>query len=56
MRISANRINLLNAVKTAMRALGNMKDIPELSSLLLEADSNTGLITVTGTDANTQIQ
>ena len=56
MKISANRVNLLNAVKTASRALGNMKDIPELSNLLFEADANTGIITVTGTDIHTQIQ
>lgn len=56
MKISANRVNLLNAVKTAIRALGNIKDLPQLSSLLFEADANTGMITVTGTDAHTQIQ
>lgn len=56
MRITANRINLLNAVKTAMRAMGNLKELPELSTLLFEADSNTGIITITGTDTNTQIQ
>ena len=56
MRISANRINLSNAVKTALKAMGNMKDIPELSSLLFEADANTGIITITGTDTHTQIQ
>lgn len=56
MKISVNRVKLLNAVKTATRALCNMKDIPELGSLLLEANSDSGLITVTGTDGNTQIQ
>lgn len=56
MKISVNRVKLLNAVKTATRALCNMKDIPELGSLLLEANADSGLITVTGTDGNTQIQ
>lgn len=56
MRITANRITLLNAIKTAMRALGNLKDLPELSSLLFETDANTGIITITGTDTHTQIQ
>lgn len=56
MKISVNRVKLLNAVKTATRALCNMKDIPELGSLLFEANSDSGLITVTGTDGNTQIQ
>ncbi len=56
MRITANRITLFNAIKTAMRALGNLKDLPELSSLLFEADANTGIITITGTDTHTQIQ
>ena len=56
MKISANRTNLLNAVKTALRATCNMKDLPELNNLLFEADADTGIITVTGTDAQTQIQ
>ena len=56
MKISANRTNLLSAVKTALRATCNMKDLPELNSLLFEADADTGIITVTGTDAQTQIQ
>lgn len=56
MKISVNRVKLLNAVKTATRALGNMKDLPELGSLLFEANADSGLITVTVTDGNTQIQ
>lgn len=56
MRISANRLNLLNAVKTAQRALGDFKITPELGSLLFEADANTGIITITGTDTQTQIK
>ena len=56
MKIIANRTNLLNAVKMAQRALGDFKIIPELGSLLFEADANTGIITITGTDTHTQIK
>ncbi len=56
MRITANRINLLNAVKTALKAAGSRNDLPELNGLLFEADANSGIITVTGTDIHTQIQ
>lgn len=56
MKIIANRINLLNAVKMAQRALGDFKIIPELGSLFFEADANTGIITITGTDTHTQIK
>lgn len=56
MRITANRINILNAVKTALKAVGNRNDLPELNGLLFEADANSGTITVTGTDTHTQIQ
>ena len=56
MKIVANRINLLNAVKTAQRALGDFKVIPELGCLLFEADANTGIINITGTDTHSQIK
>lgn len=56
MKLTADRVQLFNAVKTALKATGNRKDMPALSGLLFEADAHTGMITVTGTDTHTQIQ
>lgn len=56
MKLTADRVQLFNAVKTALKATGSRKDIPALSGLLFEADAHTGMITVTGTDTHTQIQ
>lgn len=56
MRITANRKNLLQAVRTALKAVGNEQVLEELSGLLVEADEATGIITVTGSDIRTQIQ
>ena len=56
MKLTADRVQLFNAVKTALKATGNRKDMPALSGLLFEADAHSGLITVTGTDTHTQIQ
>ncbi len=56
MNFIANRTNLHKAVKNAMRAISNNKSIPELNGLLFEADANSGIISITGTDIQTQIQ
>lgn len=56
MNFIANRINLHKAVKTALRATTSVKSIPELNGLLFEADANSGIISITGTDIQTQIQ
>ena len=56
MKLTADRVQLFNAVKTALKATGNRKDMPALSGLLFEADAHAGMITVTGTDTHTQIQ
>lgn len=56
MKLTADRVQLFNAVKTALKATGSRKDMPALSGLLFEADAHTGMITVTGTDTHTQIQ
>ena len=56
MKLTADRVQLFNAIKTALKATGNRKDMPALSGLLFEADAHTGMITVTGTDTHTQIQ
>ena len=56
MKLTADRVQLFNAVKTALKATGSRKDMPALSGLLFEVDAHTGMITVTGTDTHTQIQ
>ena len=56
MKLTANRMALLQAVKTALKAVGNRKDKPELSGLLFEADANSGIISIIGTNTHTQIQ
>lgn len=56
MKLTADRVQLFNAVKTALKATGTRKDMPALSGLLFEADAHSGMITVTGTDTHTQIQ
>ena len=56
MNFIANRTALYKAVKTAMRAISNFKGISELNGLLFEADVNSGIISITGTDIQTQIQ
>ncbi len=56
MNFIANRTTMHKAVKNAMRAISNNKSIPELNGLLFEADANSGIISITGTDIQTQIQ
>lgn len=56
MKILTNRKKLLYAIKTAMKTVVEQKNNPELSGLLLEADVDSGIITITGTDIHTQIQ
>ena len=56
MKITANRKNLLQAVRTALKAVGNEQVIEELGGLLIEAEEATGIISVTGSSIHTQIQ
>ena len=56
MRITANRKNLLQAVRTALKAVGNENVLEELSGLLVEAEESTGIISITGSSIHTQIQ
>ena len=56
MRISANRKNLLQAVRTALKAVGNEEVMEELGGLLIEAEKSTGIISITGSSIHTQIQ
>ena len=56
MKITANRKNLLQAVRTALKAVGNEQVIEELGGLLIEAEEATGIISITGSSIHTQIQ
>ena len=56
MKITANRKNLLQAVRTALKAVGSEQVMEELSGLLIEAEESTGIISITGSSVHTQIQ
>lgn len=56
MRFTANRLLLLEAVKTVLKTVSNNKDVPEISGVLVEADADTGILSLTGTDIRTHIQ
>ena len=56
MKITANRKNLLQAVRTALKAVGNEDVMEELGGLLVEAEESTGIISITGSCIHTQIQ
>lgn len=56
MKFTVNRSELLEAVKTALRAVSANKIIPVLSGVLIEADADNGTLSVIGTDIRTQIQ
>lgn len=56
MRFTANRELLYEAVKTVLKTVSPNKDIPEISGVLIEANAETGVLTLTGTDVRTHIQ
>ncbi len=56
MKFTVNRLEMLDAVKTAQKAVSVNKNIPAISGLLVEADAENGVISVIGTDIRTQIQ
>lgn len=56
MQFTANRLLLLEAVKTVLKVVRPNRDIPEIAGVLIEADASAGLLTVTGTDIRTHIQ
>ncbi len=56
MNLTANRKSLLKAIKTAIKSVSKLKEIPELNGILLEADAESGVISATGTNAITQVQ
>lgn len=56
MKFSANRQAMMDAVKTVLKAVGNNKDIPQISGILVEANADAGILTLTCTDIRNQIQ
>lgn len=56
MRFTANRLLLLEAVKTVLKIVSKNKDIAEISGILIEADADSGVLSLTGTDIRTHIQ
>lgn len=56
MRFTVNRTEMLDAVKTALRAVSANKAIPSVSGVLIEADADNGVLSIIGTDIRTQIQ
>ncbi len=55
MKFTAQRTELLNAVKIAIKAVNTTSPLKEIIGLLFEVNENTGLISITGTDVATQI-
>lgn len=56
MKFTANRLLMYQAVKTVLKTVKQNKEIPEIGGILIEADSNSGILTLTGTDVRTHIQ
>lgn len=56
MKFSVNRLLLYEAVKTVLKVVSKSKEIPEISGVLMEADAERGILTLTGTDIRTHIQ
>ena len=56
MKFTANRLLLYEAAKTVLKTVRQNKEIPEISGILIEADAESGILTLTGTDIRTHIQ
>lgn len=56
MKFTANRKLLEEAAKTVLKIVRPSKEIPEIAGVLIEADEDSGLLTLTGTDVRTHIQ
>lgn len=56
MKFTVDRIGMLNAVKKATKALPKMSPMPELTGIKFDVNSDSGMVSVTCTDLNTQIQ
>ncbi len=56
MKFTVDRLQMLNAVKKAVKALPKLSPVPELSGILVNVNSDSGVVTVTCTDLKSQIQ
>ena len=56
MKFTINRRLMYEAVKTVLKIIRKNKENPEISGILIEADADSGILTLTGTDIQTHIQ
>lgn len=56
MKFTANRLLMYEAAKTVLKTVKQNKEIPEISGILIEANAESGILTLTGTDIRTHIQ
>lgn len=56
MKFTANRLLMYEAAKTVMKIVSKNKEVPEISGILVEANADSGVLTLTGTDIRTHIQ
>lgn len=47
MKFTANRLLLYEAAKTVLKTVRQNKEIPEISGILIEADAESGILTLT---------
>lgn len=55
MKFTANRLLLYEAAKTVSKIISSNKEISEISGVLVEANADNGIVTLTGTDIRTHI-
>ena len=56
MKFIVNRLLMYEAVKTVLKAVSSNREIPEIGGILIDADADSGMLTLTGTDIRTHIQ
>ena len=56
MKFTINRLLMYEAARTVMKIVSKNMQIPEISGILVEANEDSGVVTLTGTDIRTHIQ
>lgn len=56
MKFAVNRLLMYEAVKTVTKIIRKNIEIPKVSGILVEANADSGILTLTGTDIRTHIQ
>lgn len=56
MKFTINRLQMYEAAKTVMKIVSKSKEVPEIGGILVEANADSGVLTLTGTDIRTHIQ